>query len=226
VVVLISGSPLAVTWADQHATAILQAWYPGEEGGSAIADVLFGDYNPAGRRPVTFPRGIEHVPEFTDYGMRGRTSRYLEHEPLYPFGYGLSYTRFEYSDIRVSAARVSAGESVEVSVTLRNAGSRDGEEVVQLYVEDLEASVHAPHHSLRGFRRVALEPGESERVVFEVTPRDLSLIDEDGQRVLEPGRFRLWLGGSQPDARSAELTGRAASNVELEVTGERRVLAY
>jgi beta-glucosidase len=226
VLVLISGSALGVGWAHDHVSAIVQAWYPGQDGGTAIADVLFGDYNPAGRLPITFPRSIDDVPEFTNYAMRGRTYRYLEREPLYPFGYGLSYTTFEYSDLTLSAPRAKVGESVTVGATVRNAGARAGDEVVELYVKDLEACCAVPHHSLRGFQRLTLGPGESRRVEFSLSPRDLSLIDERGARVLEPGRFRVSIGGSQPDPRSVALIGRAPLTIELELTGERVELGY
>lgn len=226
VLVLISGSPLDVTWADEHVDAILQAWYPGEEGGTALADVLFGDVSPAGRLPITFPRSVKDLPDFEDYSMRGRTYRYAEKTPLYPFGYGLSYTRFVYEDAQASRSQLPAGESVDVSVTVRNAGERTADEVVQLYVEDPEASCVVPIRDLRGFERVTLAPGASQRVTFRLTPRDLSLIDERGARVLEPGKFRITVGGNQPDARSVELTGQAPVALDIEVTGQRLELPY
>jgi len=226
ILVLLAGSPMSITWAQDHAAAVVDAWYPGEEGGTAIADVLFGAYNPGGRLPVTFPRSIADVPEFTSYDMQGRTYRYLQKEPLYPFGYGLSYTRFEYADARVSRARFGAGDDVEISATVKNTGERAGDEVVQLYLKDLEASCRVPHHSLRGFQRITLAPGESRRVTFHLTPRDLSLIDDAGRRVLEPGRFRASIGGSQPDPRSVALTGQAPLAVEFELTGDRTELPY
>ena len=226
VVVLLAGSALELGWADEHAAAILQAFYPGQAGGTALADVLFGAYSPAGRLPVTFPRSLADVPEFTSYAMRGRTYRYLEQEPLYPFGFGLSYTRFEYSDLRVSRAALAYGETLEISASVTNVGSRASDEVVELYVKDLEASVAVPHHDLRGMERVTLAPGESRRVGFSLGARDLSLIDEAGRRVLEPGRFRLTVGGSQPDARSVALLGRAPLAVEIELEGPRREIPY
>jgi beta-glucosidase len=226
VLVLICGSPLDLTWADEHVGAIVQAWYPGEEGGSAIADVLFGDYGPAGRLPVTFPRSVADLPPFEDYSMRGRTYRYLDKEPLYPFGYGLSYTTFEYSGVTVSRARVAAGATFEVSAAVTNTGSHVGDEVTQLYVSDVEASCHVPHRDLRGFERLTLEPGESRRVSFTLSARDLSLIDDAGRRRLEPGKFRLHIGGSQPDPRSLELTGRAPLAIEVEVYGDALDLPY
>jgi beta-glucosidase len=226
VLIVLAGSALAIGWAHDHVGAIVQAWYPGEEGGTALADVLFGKYNPGGRLPVTFPRRLEDLPEFTDYRMKGRTYRYLEHEPLYPFGYGLSYTSFEYRNLRVSNPRIRVGETVEITVDVGNVGAREGDEVVQLYVEDLEASCVVPLRELRGFERVSLGPGQWRKVTFTLRPRDLSLIDDAGQRVLEPGRFRLTLGGSQPDARSVALMGRAPQSAVVEVVGERTALPY
>jgi len=199
--------------------AIVYAWYPGGEGGSALADVLFGDVSPAGRLPITFPRSMDDVPYFGSYAMKGRTYRYAEKTPLYPFGYGLSYTRFAYSEIVVSSARVRAGDTVTVSATVKNVGRVPSDEVVQLYVKDLEASCAVPVHDLRGFTRVRLGPGEAQTISFDLTARDLALVNDAGKRVLEPGRFRATIGGSQPDPRSAELTGTAPVAIEFDVVG-------
>jgi beta-glucosidase len=226
VLVLLAGSAMSVTWAQEHVDAIVDAWYPGGEGGTAIADVLFGKVSPGGRLPITFPKSIADVPTFTDYSMQGRTYRYIEKEPLYPFGYGLSYSRFEYSEASATPSRVAAGQSVVVSATLKNVGKCLADEVVELYVRDLEASCRVPHHELRGFQRVTLKPGEAQRISFTLTARDLSLINEQGQRVLEPGRFEVYLGGSQPDARSVALTGQAPLKIDLEVVGSAQVLPY
>jgi beta-glucosidase len=228
VVVLIAGSALSVTFAEQHAAALLQAWYPGEEGGSALADVLFGDVSPAGRLPVTFPRALADVPAFDDYAMRGRTYRYLETEPLFPFGFGLSYTRFHYSALALSQTETSAREGlhVEVSVLVANTGARASAEVVQLYVKDLESSVPVPQHELRGVARVQLAAGASQHVRFQLTAKSLSLIDETGRRALEPGRFRIFVGGSQPDARSVALLGQAPLQADLVLTGSSLALPY
>ena len=226
VLVVLAGSALSITWAHEHANAIIDAWYPGEEGGTAIADVLFGNVSPAGRLPITFPRSISDVPSFTDYSMKGRTYRYLEKEPLYPFGFGLSYANFEYSDISASSSQLLAGDNIRVSATVHNVGQCASDEVVQLYVKDLEASCRVPHHDLRGFRRLHLKAGESRVAQFDLTPKDLSLIDEQGQRWLEPGRFKVFIGGSQPDARSVELLGRAPLSTEFEVIGKRIALPY
>ena len=198
VVVLLSGSALAVNWANEHAAAIVQAWYPGEEGGTAIADTLFGDYNPAGRLPVTFYKSVDQLPPFENYSMDGRTYRFFKGEPLYPFGHGLSYTRFKYSEFSVSSPRVSATENVTVSATVENAGARAGEEVVQLYLTDETASVRVPIRSLAGVERIYLKPGERRVVRFAIEPRQLAVITDDGRTVVEPGEFKVTIGGKQP----------------------------
>jgi len=194
VVVLLSGSALAVNWANENVPAILEAWYPGGEGGTAIADVLFGDYNPAGRLPVTFYKSVDQLPSFTDYSMQGRTYRYFKGEPLYPFGYGLSYTKFLYSNLRM-ARSVKAGEPIKVSVDVTNIGEREGDEVVQLYLTDTAASAPVPIRALVGFDRFSLRPREKRAVTFTITPRQMSLIDDHGKRVIEPGEFSIGVGG-------------------------------
>jgi beta-glucosidase len=226
VLVLISGSALSMSWADEHVRAIVQAWYPGQAGGQALADVLFGDYSPAGRLPITFPRSLDDVPDFSDYRMKGRTYRYAESEPLYPFGYGLSYTRFAYEAIQVDKARVAQGDTIEVSASVRNVGECSGDEVVQLYVKSLDAPFVVPNHELRGFERIPLGVGESRRVSFRLGSRDLSLIDERGVRLYQPGRYRISLGGSQPDERSADLIGEEPLCIDIELVGERVELTY
>jgi beta-glucosidase len=198
VVVLLSGSALAVNWANDHVPAIVQAWYPGEEGGTAIAEALFGDYNPAGRLPVTFYKSIDQLPPFDNYYMDGRTYRYFKGDPLYPFGHGLSYTRYKYSAFNVSKPRISPAENVVVSATVENAGSRAGEEVVQLYVTDVAASVRVPVRSLAGVERVYLKPGERRVIKFTIEPRQLAVITDDGRIVVEPGEFKITIGGKQP----------------------------
>ena len=197
VVVLLSGSAVAVNWANDNVPAILAAWYPGGEGGTAIADVLFGDYNPAGRLPVTFYKSVDQLPPFTDYSMQGRTYRYFKGDPLYPFGYGLSYTRFDYSNLRFQSTTIKAGEPVKVSVDVMNAGDREGDEVVQLYLTDTAASAPVPLRSLVGFDRTFLRPREKRTVSFTITPRQMSLIDDGGKRVIEPGEFTINIGGGQ-----------------------------
>ncbi len=219
VLVLTGGSPLAVTWAQEHVPAILMAWYPGQSGGTAVADALFGDFSPGGRLPVTFVRSVDQLPPFTDYSMKGRTYRFLETEPLYPFGYGLSYSTFRYDSLSLSAASIPAGQELSVRVRVTNAGAVEADEVAQLYLSDLEASTRVPRWQLAGFKRLHLEPGQSETVELSLTPRQMSVIGDDGSRVLEPGKFSVYAGGSQPDARSGELTGTRPLSTEFTVTG-------
>jgi beta-glucosidase len=226
VLILMAGSALSVNWADEHVRAIVQAWYPGQATGQALADVLFGDYSPAGRLPITFPRSLADVPEFTNYSMKGRTYRYAETEPLYPFGYGLSYTRFEYEGIESSKAKLAVGDEVVISATVQNVGERAGDEVVQLYLKALDAPFIVPLHDLRGFVRLPLEPGEAKRVSFTLSTRDLSLIDEAGKRIFQPGRYRIFMGGSQPDERSGDLIGEDPLTLDIELTGSRTELPY
>jgi beta-glucosidase len=214
IVLLINGSALSVNWADEHANAIVEAWYPGEEGGTAIADVLFGDYNPGGRLPVTFYRSVDDLPCFTDYDMEGHTYRYFRGNALYPFGFGLSYTSFAYSDLRITPPSGDAGQGVRVSVKVTNTGQRAGDEVVQLYVSDCQASVPVPIRDLVGFGRVHLDPAQSKTVEFSVAPEQLSLIADDGQRMVEAGEFEISVGGCQPGDQdrtggtTSVLTGR------------------
>ena len=213
--VLLNGSALSVNWADENIPAILEAWYPGEEGGSAIADVLFGDFNPGGRLPVTFYQSIDQLPPFEDYSMRGRTYRFFKGEPLYPFGFGLSYTSFKYDNLKLSAKSVKSGANVKVSVDVRNSGDRAGDEVVQLYISDVAASVPTPIRSLAGIKRIFLKPGEKQTVSFEIGPERMTVIDDNGKRVIEPGEFTVSVGGKQPG-----LTGRADAKTTSVVTGQ------
>jgi beta-glucosidase len=193
VLVLTGGSPITLPAEAQKADAILYVWYPGEEGGNALADVLFGDVNPSGRLPMTFPSLENDIPPIEDYRMDSRTYRFSRETPQHAFGFGLSYTTFAYSDLSVSV-----GENIEVTCTVRNTGERAGDEVVQLYVRDLEASVRVPIHQLEGFQRVSLQPGEEREVSFTLTRKQLSVVLEDGTRVVEPGEFDLFVGGGQP----------------------------
>lgn len=197
VIVLMSGGAVALDWAKQHADAIVAAWYPGEAGGRAIAQVLAGDYDPAGRLPVTFYAATSDLPPFTDYGMHGRTYRYFAGAPLYPFGYGLSYTRFAYARLELSTTELKAGTPLKLDVLVRNEGDRAGDEVVQAYLDAPDAPL-APRYALVGFRRVHLAPGESQRVEFELSPRSLSLVDAAGARAITAGHYRVFVGGGQP----------------------------
>ena len=198
VLLLLNGSALAVNWAGEHVSAILDAWYPGEEGGTAIADVLFGDYNPGGRLPVTFYKSVDQLPPFTDYNMQGRTYRYFKGEPLYPFGFGLSYTSFKYDNLKLSAGKIKAGNDVVVHITVQNTGSRAGDEVVEMYVSHEAASVQAPIRSLAGVQRVFLQSGEKQPIKFVLDSAHMSLINDRGKRVVEPGEFVISVGGKQP----------------------------
>lgn len=199
VLVLVNGSALAVNWAQEHVPAILEAWYPGQSGGRAVAEALFGDFNPGGRLPVTFYRSVEQLPPFEDYAMQGRTYRYFEDEPLYPFGFGLSYTAFEYHDLALNFDRMEAPDTLEISCIVRNTGEVIGDEVVQVYLRDEAASLPVPRHSLAAFKRVRLGPGSEQRVTLTVPPRAFALVDEEGNWVIEPGAFTVFVGGGQPD---------------------------
>ncbi|MGD0724044.1 MAG: glycoside hydrolase family 3 C-terminal domain-containing protein [Spirochaetia bacterium] len=226
VLVLLGGSALAIPRENALARAVLLAWYPGEEGGTAVADVLFGDHTPSGRLPVTFVASIDQLPPFTDYSMTGRTYRFMEAEPLYPFGFGLSYTAFRYAGLKLEKHTVPAGQAVRLSVDVSNEGARGGNEIVQVYLTDLEASVRVPLRQLVGFARVYLEPGQTRSVSFTIQARQMSLIDEEGRRILEPGRFRVCVGGRQPDTRSEVLAGTAVLRAEFDVTGKHQELPY
>jgi beta-glucosidase len=217
VVVLLGGSPIAIPEVQEMADAVLFAWYPGEEGGRAVADVLFGEANPSGRLPITFPKSLDDLPPYEDYSMAGRTYRYLTTEPLYPFGFGLSFTRFAYGEIELDRATLRAGESITARVRVSNVGERAGEEVVQVYLTDLEASVRVPQASLVGFGRLSLAPGESK--IFEITlgPKAMELVDEEGRRILEPGSFRLTIGGASPGERAIALGAPQPARAEFEV---------
>jgi len=209
VLVLLNGSALAVNWADEHIPAILEAWYPGQAGGRAVAEVLFGDTNPGGKLPVTFYRSHEDLPPFEDYDMSGRSYRYFEGEVLYPFGYGLSYTTFEYQDLCLSHDLIDGPEVLRVSCTVKNTGQVSGDEVAQVYLRDEVASVPVPRHSLVGFKRVHLMPGASQDLTFEVQPRQFACVDQDGCWAIEPGTFTLFVDGGQPGTRgvmSAEVS--------------------
>ena len=205
VLVLTGGSPIALGEVEDMVDAILFVWYPGMEGGRAVADVLFGDISPAGKLPVTFPRSLDQLPAFDDYSMQGRTYRYMTEEPLYPFGFGLSYTRFEYSDLQLDQTDVALGDSLNASVMLHNCGDRDSAEVAQFYLSDLHASTTVPLHHLVGFERVNLKAGESCSVKFTLTPEMMSFYNDDGKLTLEPGEFRLEVGGCSPGKRGQEL---------------------
>lgn len=205
VVVLQNGSALAVNWAQEHAGAILEAWYPGEEGGTAIAQTLAGDNNPAGRLPLTFYSSLDQVPPFEDYSMQHRTYRYFDGKPLYGFGYGLSYTTFEYSNLKV-APTAKADVSVTVEADVKNTGSVAGDEVVELYLTQPKG-FETPRHELAAFKRIHLGAGESAHVSLRIDPRSLGQVNEKGDRVILPGEYTISLGSTQPGDSTSVTTG-------------------
>jgi beta-glucosidase len=217
VVVLMNGGALSVNKAQEKASAIILAGYPGQEGGNAVADVLFGDYNPAGRLPVTYYKSIDQIPAFENYDMTGKTYRFFTKEPLYPFGYGLSYTNFTYSNLSIPEKSV-AGENIKVEVTVTNSGKVAGDEVVQLYLTDEKASTPRPLRQLEGFRRISLKPGESRKIEFSLDPRQFSIINNKEKRVIEPGYFTISVGGKQPGFRGyldPQFTQTLAGRIKL-----------
>ncbi|HSY73566.1 MAG TPA: glycoside hydrolase family 3 C-terminal domain-containing protein [Alloacidobacterium sp.] len=204
VVVLLNGSALAVDWAQQHASAILEAWYPGQAGGTAIADALAGTANPAGRLPVTFYQSVDQLPAFDNYAMDGRTYRYLHQKPLYGFGYGLSYSKFAYKNLHLSAPKLNAGAPLHVTVDVENTSAIAGDEVAELYITPPTAPGN-PNHWLAGFKRVHLEPHQVGHVAFDVDARGLSLVDAQGQRAVTAGEYKVFVGGAQPGETNAGL---------------------
>jgi beta-glucosidase len=216
VVVLMNGSALSVNWAAQHANAILDAWYSGEEGGTAIAQTLSGANNPAGRLPVTFYKGVEQLPPFEDYAMKNRTYRYFDGQPLYPFGYGLSYSRFAYSSLKLSARELNAGDPLSVEVDIRNTSDRAGDEVAELYLH-FPKSASAPIRALRGFTRVHLGAREKKHVAFTLQARDLSEVNEAGDRIVATGTYSVSVGGGQPG------TGAPSEETSFSIRGEQKL---
>lgn len=217
VLVLTGGSPIALGEVEDIVDAILFVWYPGMEGGRAVADVLFGDASPAGKLPVTFPKSLDQLPAFDDYSMQGRTYRYMTEEPLYPFGFGLSYSCFEYSDLRLEKTEIVPGDSINVSVTLHNSGAVDAAEVVQFYLSDLQALTLVPLHHLVGFERVKLKAGQSCKLEFTLTAEMMSFYNDDGKLTLEPGEFRLEVGGCSPGKRGQDLGAPKPVTASFEV---------
>ncbi len=215
VLVLTNGSALAVNWADANIPAILEAWYPGEEGGTAVAEALAGDFSPAGRLPVTFYKSVDQLPPFDEYSMANRTYRYFDGEPLYPFGFGLTYTTFAYDLAHVDHATISAAGAVTISAEVKNTGRFGSDEVVQLYISHPSVA-GAPLRALEGFQRLHLEPGEKKTVKFVLRGRDLSIVDESGKHRIVPGRVDVWIGGGQPvTPRSLPTTAGAGAHFTI-----------
>ncbi len=224
VLVLLSGSALAVNFAEEHIPAILQGWYCGAQGGRAIANLLFGEANPQGRLPITFYRSAEELPEFTDYSMENRTYRYMKQDALYPFGYGLSYTDFTYTEAALSGEEI--GENgLEVSVTVENTGHRTGTETVQVYVKALleDGFSHVPNAQLKGICKCTLAPGEKQRVCVRLPKKAFALYDEEGRLMLHAGEYRVYVGGQGPDERSTQLTGKTVAQLRAVVKSEERM---
>lgn len=205
IAVVTGGSPMNLSEVHEIADAVLLVWYPGEEGGNAIADVIFGKASPSGKLPLTFPKSIDQLPAYEDYSMEGRTYRYMKEEPMYPFGFGLSYAKFEYSNLKLASAKIKKNQSVDAEVTITNKGPVAADEVVQLYITDVQASVRTPLFSLKDFKRVTLQPGESKTLKFTITPDMMMLVNNNGDKVLESGDFKVSIGGSLPSKRSQEL---------------------
>ena len=226
VLLVLAGSALDLRWADENVNAIIQCWYPGARGGKAIAEVLFGEDSPSGKLPLTFYKSDKDLPDFKDYSMEGRTYRYFKGTPLYPFGYGLSYSRVEYLDASIDKNEGQIGDTFTVKVNVKNVGDYAIHETVQLYVKDLEASTRVANFTLRGIKKAHLLPNETKNVSFELNARDFAIIDENGRCIVEPGAFKIYLGGQQPDARSTELTGIKCDEFEVVLKGEVTEVEY
>jgi beta-glucosidase len=214
VIVLMNGSALSVNWEKTNANAILETWYSGEEGGAAIAETLSGKNNPAGRLPITFYKDVHQLPHFEDYSMKGRTYRYFEGEPLWPFGFGLSYTTFAYSNLTLPQSPIDAGDPLDASVRVTNTGKVAGDEVVQLYLKfpDIPG---APIRALRGFQRIHLDPGASQKVEFRLNPRDLSMVTQAGDIIEAQGKYTVSLGGGQPGTGVPSVSGNFEINGQI-----------
>ncbi len=221
VLVLLNGSAIAFNWESENIPAILEAWYPGQAGGTAIADVLFGDYNPAGRLPLTFYKSIDQIPAFDVYNMKGKTYRYFDKKPLYEFGFGLSYSNFEYSKVAIPA-EIKVGENIKVTVNVKNTSKISGEEVVQLYVSLPESKLQTPIRSLQGFKRVYLKAGETKTVEFELKPAQFAARDNNNVQVIEPGIVEISVGGKQPDQKS--VAARNVVKCDVKVLGEKFII--
>jgi beta-glucosidase len=204
ILVLTGGSPIALGEIIDMVEAILFVWYPGQEGGRAVASLLFGDTSPSGKLTITFPEATADLPPFEDYSMVGRTYRYATREPLFPFGFGLTYASFEYRDLKITPP-IDPTTGFWVAVTLKNTGSVAADEVVQLYISAIETRLPAPVSQLIAFQRVSLKPGQIKKIRFYITPEMLMLVDEDGRYTLEPGKYKLTAGGCSPGARGVEL---------------------
>lgn len=212
ILILLSGSALAINWEEEHIPAIIQGWYPGAQGGRAIAELVFGECVPEGKLPITFYRSTEELPEFTDYSMKDRTYRFMKNEALYPFGYGLSYTDFIFSDLSCNRKEVT-GEGIDVSVKVKNEGKLAGRETIQVYIKAKD--LDSPNAQLKAFQKVALDPKEEKSITLHLPIEAFSLFDENGRQKVRNGSYTIYVGGSQPDQRSIELTGKKPLEIDV-----------
>lgn len=228
VLLVLSGSALDLSWAQEsnNVNAIMQCWYPGARGGRAIAEVLFGKASPGGKMPLTFYASDDDLPDFSDYSMENRTYRYFKGTPLYPFGYGLGYSKIDYLFASIDKDKGAIGDTFKLKVDVKNTGKYTQHEAVQVYVTDLAASTRVPIRSLRKVKCLELEPGETKEVEFTLFARDFAIIDEKGKCIIEPGKFKISIGGQQPDDRSKELMGRECDIFEIELTGSVTEVEY
>jgi beta-glucosidase len=226
ILVVSAGSALDLSWAEENIDGILYAWYPGARGGKAVAELLFGEYAPTGKLPVTFFKGTENLPDFCDYSMINRTYRYATSDILYPFGYGLGYSKVSYRDAEVSTNACHMLDEVKLMVTVKNEGSYDVHEIVQAYIKYEKAGKYDPGFQLKGIQCVDLKAGESKRVEIMLSARDFATITEEGKCVIKPGQYILTIGGQQPDARSNMLTGQEVSTFPIEKKGEETEVEY
>ncbi|HVO74594.1 MAG TPA: glycoside hydrolase family 3 C-terminal domain-containing protein, partial [Ignavibacteriaceae bacterium] len=213
VVVLMNGRPLTIEWIDKHIPAVVESWFLGTQTGNAVADVLFGDFNPCGKLPVSFPRFVGQIPVNYNHKSTGRpynpeekfTSRYIDYpnSPLYPFGYGLSYTNFKYSNLKLDKLKINKNENIKAAIDVTNTGKVSGNEVVQLYIRDLVASITRPVKELKGFQKIELKPGETRKIEFTITPDMLSFLDINLKKTIEPGEFNVMIGGSSEELLKA-----------------------
>jgi beta-glucosidase len=215
VFVMMTGSALAATWESENIPAIINAWYGGQSAGTAVADVLFGDYDPAGRLPVTFYKSDADLPNFSEYDMSGRTYRYFKGDALYPFGYGLSYTSFKYDMFSIPAS-VTKGKSITVKARVTNTGKMDGEEVVQLYLSHQNVKGKAPLRALKGFQRIALKAGQTNTVSFTLTPEQLSIVREDGTTYQPTGKIIISVGGGQPGVKNKTTSNVLSKTISVQ----------
>ena len=217
VTIVTGGSAINLAEVEALSDAVLFVWYPGEEGGTAVADILFGKVSPSGKLPVTFPKSLDQLPAFDDYSMQGRTYKYMKEDPLYPFGFGLSYATFTYNDIKASSTSISKTENITLDVTVTNTGKVKSDEIVQVYISDLEASVVVPSAQLIKTKRVSLEAGASQKLTFKITPKDFEIINNEGSSIIESGDFKIAIGGSSPMKRSFELGAPKMAEIKIKV---------